>query len=130
MKNCSCRFKNLNDVVKNEVVKTKDFNTQNRKEINSVRIKDIDKRNTRYKCFRNYKCLELKKLAIQSRKQIMTQKLLKLKRISLTNIIIISLLLHKLTTESFKERLKQVDLVIKTGFDNKLISFNTKKYLK
>ena len=60
----------------------------------------------------------------------MTQKLLKLKRISLTNIIIISLLLHKLTTESFKERLKQVDLVIKTGFDNKLISFNTKKYLK
>ena len=33
---------------------------------------------------------------------------------------------NKLTTENFKERLKQANLVSKTDFDNKLISFNRK----
>ena len=33
---------------------------------------------------------------------------------------------NKLTTEKFAERLSQVKLVRKTGFDNKLISFNRK----
>ena len=33
---------------------------------------------------------------------------------------------NKLTGENFKERLNQADLVSKTDFDNKLISFNRK----
>ena len=33
---------------------------------------------------------------------------------------------NKLTPESFKERLKQANLVSKTDFDNKIITFNRK----
>ena len=37
---------------------------------------------------------------------------------------------NKFTTENFKERLKQADLISWDHFDNKLISFNKKNYLK
>ena len=33
---------------------------------------------------------------------------------------------NKLTTKNFEARLKQADLVNKTDFDNKIISFNSK----
>ena len=67
-------------------------------------------------------------LVIQSKKKIIIQKLVKLKR-NLLIIIMINTLrqkFNKFTAGIFDARLARANLVTKTDFDNKLISLNKK----
>ena len=59
-------------------------------------------------------------LAILSKKLIVTQELMKLKRNLLNDKHITTPEFNKLTAENFAARLAQANLVTKTGFDNKL----------
>ena len=59
------------------------------------------------------------------KKQIMTQKLVKIiGETKITDHDHAKYINTQLTAENFKERLKQTNLLNKTDFDNKLISFN------
>ena len=117
-------LKKLSDIVHNEVVKNTKFITRKTK-VNNLekpipdaitlihidqykidkqnleeKIRDIDKKNTKYNWFSEYNCFEYKKI-IKSRIKF---------------LIILNILLFK--------NLKQADLVNKNDFDNKLTSFN------
>ena len=66
-------------------------------------------------------------LMIQSKKQIISQKLVKLKIKFLIIIMINTLPLLKfnnLTTKNFAARLAKANLITKTDFDTKLINLN------
>ena len=65
-------------------------------------------------------------LAILSKKLIVTQELMKLKRNLLNDKHITTPEFNKLTAENFAARLAQANLVAKTDFDNKLSSLNRK----
>ena len=62
-------------------------------------------------------------LVIQSRKQIMTQKLVKLKR-KLLIIVLINILLLQSSISLQEKFLPQANLVIKADFNNTLINLN------
>ena len=75
------------------------------------------------KVVKNTKFSTLKTKVKKFRKENLLQ--LRIKFLIMLNMFV-TLEFNKLTAENFTARLKQVDLVSKTDFDNKLTSFNRK----
>ena len=135
MKTVSIDWKKLSEVVDNEVIKNTKFNTLKTKANNSEKkISDatiliyINQYNTDKKNLE--KKIEDVDIKIPDTSSLVTTTVLNTKISEVENKIpnhdkyITTLEFNKLTAESFPARLKQVDLVSKTDFDNKLTSFN------